>query len=149
VTVRPGGLPVLAADGAAGLAVRGVLVDARAPERFRGETEPIDRIAGHIPGAVNVPYHDLVRVGGPFRDDVEERFAFARGQAVGAYCGSGVTAAHTVLALHLAGREDAALYVGSWSHWINDPDRPVATGPAGHAEAETTVRATVDPLEPS
>jgi thiosulfate/3-mercaptopyruvate sulfurtransferase len=113
-TVRPGGLPVLDAAGAAALAGAGVLIDARAPERYRGETEPIDPVAGHIPGAVNVPAGRSVRVG--------------EGVPVGAYCGSGIFAARTVLDLHRAGRTDAALYVGSWSHWITDPDRPVAIG---------------------
>jgi thiosulfate/3-mercaptopyruvate sulfurtransferase len=115
VTLRPGALPVLDADGAAELARSGVLIDARAPERFRGEAEPVDPVAGRIPGAVNVP------AGSPLPP-------LAAQVAVGAYCGSGVAAAATVLALHRAGRPDAALYVGSWSGWITDPDRPVATG---------------------
>jgi thiosulfate/3-mercaptopyruvate sulfurtransferase len=114
VTVRPGGMPVLDADGAAALAAAGVLIDARAPERYRGESEPIDPVAGHIPGAVNQPAGAPVRV--------------EPGVPVGAYCGSGIFAARTVLDLHRAGRTDAALYVGSWSHWITDPDRPIATG---------------------
>ncbi|HEY8472949.1 MAG TPA: sulfurtransferase [Natronosporangium sp.] len=113
-TVRPGSLPVLDAAGAAELAATGVLIDARAPERYRGETEPIDPVAGHIPGAVNAP------PGVPLPD--------LGGKPVGAYCGSGVVAARTVLELHRAGRTDAALYVGSWSHWITDPGRPIATG---------------------
>ncbi len=118
--VRPGGMPVLSADDAARVAKEGVLLDARAPERFRGETEPIDPVAGHIPGARNLPYASLVAVG---------QAALPLGaKEIGAYCGSGVTAAHTILALHEAGRDDAALYVGSWSEWITDPDRPIATG---------------------
>jgi len=121
--VRPGGMPVLDAEGAAALAERGSLLDARAPERFRGETEPIDPVAGHIPGARNLPYAQLVNADGTLRDAV----GFPEGE-VGAYCGSGITAAHTVLALHHAGREDAALYVGSWSEWITDPGRPIAKG---------------------
>jgi len=121
--VRPGGLPVLDAEGAAALAKRGTLLDARTPERFRGETEPIDPVAGHIPGARNLPYGQLVNADGTLKPGVE----FPAGE-VGAYCGSGITAAHTVLALHHAGREDAALYVGSWSEWITDPGRPIATG---------------------
>jgi thiosulfate/3-mercaptopyruvate sulfurtransferase len=114
MTVRAGGMPVLDAAGAAALAADGVLIDARAPERYRGDTEPIDPVAGHIPGAVNAP------AGTPVHID--------EGVPVGAYCGSGIFAAHTVLGLHRAGRTDAALYVGSWSHWITDPDRPIATG---------------------
>lgn len=134
VTVRPGALPVLDAAGAADLvAAGGVLLDVRAPERYRGETEPIDPIAGHIPGAVNLPTTEHLEPTGRWRDVTEIRSRFAAagvapGVPVGAYCGSGVTAAHTVLALHLAGRTDAALYVGSWSDWITDRRRPVATG---------------------
>ncbi|MFI6228247.1 sulfurtransferase [Micromonospora echinospora] len=134
VTVRPGGLPVLDADAAARLAAadRAVLLDVRAAPRYRGETEPIDPVAGHIPGAANLPAPEYV-TGGRFASAaaLRDRFAAAGvtdGQPVGAYCGSGVTAAQTVLALHLAGRPDAALYVGSWSGWVADPDRPVATG---------------------
>ncbi|MEV0327239.1 sulfurtransferase [Micromonospora echinospora] len=134
VTVRPGGLPVLDADAAARLAAddRAVLLDVRAAPRYRGETEPIDPVAGHIPGAANLPAPEYV-TGGRFASGtaLRDRFAAAGvidGQPVGAYCGSGVTAAQTVLALHLAGRPDAALYVGSWSGWVADPDRPVATG---------------------
>jgi thiosulfate/3-mercaptopyruvate sulfurtransferase len=135
VTVRPGGMPVLDAEGAAALvAAGGVLLDVRAPERYRGEIEPIDPVAGHIPGAVNLPTTEHLDPTGRWRDVTELRSRFSAvgvkpGVPVGAYCGSGVTAAHTVLALHLAGRTDAALYVGSWSDWITDPARPVATGP--------------------
>jgi thiosulfate/3-mercaptopyruvate sulfurtransferase len=130
-TVRPGGMPVLDAAAAGRLATEGVLVDVRAAPRFRGEVEPIDPVAGHIPGAVNLPATEHVDAGGRLRsaDALRSRFAAVgvdEGVPVGAYCGSGVTAAHTVLALNLAGRTDAALYVGSWSEWITDPDRPVA-----------------------
>jgi thiosulfate/3-mercaptopyruvate sulfurtransferase len=135
-TVRPGSLPVLSADEAGELAREGVLLDARVPQRFRGETEPIDRVAGHIPGARNLPYPELVNEDGTLRPAAIESVAGYEGP-VGAYCGSGVTAAHTVLALHAAGRDDTALYVGSWSHWITDPARPIAvdTQPAGVQEA--------------
>ncbi|GAA4732661.1 sulfurtransferase [Phytohabitans rumicis] len=131
ITVRPGGLPVLDATAAGRLATEGVLIDVRAAPRYRGETEPIDPVAGHIPGAVNLPSTEHVEADGRLRAAaaLESRFAeagVAEGVRVGVYCGSGVTAAHTVLALHLAGRTDAALYVGSWSEWITDPDRPVA-----------------------
>jgi thiosulfate/3-mercaptopyruvate sulfurtransferase len=110
------------------------LVDARAPERFRGETEPIDPVAGHIPGAVNVPtVANLDAPGGRFKDaraltPVYEHAGVRPGREVGVYCGSGVTAAHDVLALEALGLE-AALYPGSWSEWVHDGNRPVATGP--------------------
>jgi thiosulfate/3-mercaptopyruvate sulfurtransferase len=134
ITVRPGAMPVLDADAAAGLGRDGVLIDARAPARYRGETEPVDPVAGHIPGAVNLPTTGHTGPDGRLRPAGDLRSAFAgvgvaEGVRVGAYCGSGVTAAHTVLALHRAGRTDAALYVGSWSDWVTGPDRPVTTGP--------------------
>ncbi len=130
---RPGYLPVLDADGAAAAARSGVLLDARAPARYRGETEPVDPVAGHIPGALSAPTAENVNAGGFFRAvaDLQARFAdlgIGAAQQVGVYCGSGVTAAHEVLALDRAGIP-AALYVGSWSDWITDPGRPVATGP--------------------
>jgi thiosulfate/3-mercaptopyruvate sulfurtransferase len=129
---RPGGMPLLDADGAARLARDGVLLDARTPERYRGESELLDPVAGHIPGAVNSPTVDNTDGGGRFRaaEDLRKRFAglgVTEAVEVGAYCGSGVSAAHEVLALELAGVR-ASLYVGSWSDWVSDPDRPVATG---------------------
>ncbi|MEW9553168.1 sulfurtransferase [Nonomuraea sp. NPDC050783] len=131
-TARPGGMPVLTADEAAALAADGVLLDARAGERYRGEAEPIDPVAGHVPGAVSAPTTDNVGPDGRFLDPAALRARFAalgvgEGVRAGAYCGSGVTAAHEVLAMELAGLP-AALYAGSWSHWVTDPDRPVATG---------------------
>jgi thiosulfate/3-mercaptopyruvate sulfurtransferase len=131
-TALRGGMPVLDADAAAELASRGGLLDARAPERFRGEREPIDQVAGHIPGAVNVPAAGNVDGEGRFLGPAELRERFARvglsdAVELGAYCGSGVTAAHEVLALELAGFE-AALFPGSWSEWVTDPQRPVARG---------------------
>lgn len=128
----PGGMPLLDADGAAELGHRGLLLDARAPERFRGEHEPLDPVAGHIPGARNRPTTENVDSAGRFRPSGDLRQAFEQAGAdddvaVGTYCGSGVAAAHEVLALELAGFR-AALYVGSWSEWITDPARPVATG---------------------
>jgi thiosulfate/3-mercaptopyruvate sulfurtransferase len=174
-TAEPGHLPVLDAVGAQATARDGLLLDARAGERYRGETEPVDPVAGHIPGAVSAPTAGNANPDGTFRDpaDLAARFT-ALGAAprtstpaadpagppaadpagppaaapagppaaapagalstgtppavpVGAYCGSGVTAAHEVLALALAGIP-AALYVGSWSDWITDPTRPIATG---------------------
>lgn len=130
---RPGALPLLDADGAAALARRGVLLDARAGERYRGEVEPIDPVAGHIPGAVSAPTTENATPQGRFlpAERLAERFTglgAAEGTEVGVYCGSGVSAAHQVLALTVAG-VPAALYVGSWSEWSADPARPVATGP--------------------
>jgi thiosulfate/3-mercaptopyruvate sulfurtransferase len=137
-TARPGQLPLLDAAGAAALARDGVLLDARAAERYRGEVEPADPVAGHIPGAVSAPTTANVTAGGRFLDPGALRARFAGLDAgagrdpgappVGVYCGSGVTAAHEVLALDVAGLP-AALYLGSWSDWITDPARPVATGP--------------------
>jgi len=132
-TARPGHLGLLDADGAASVARSGLLLDARAGERYRGEAEHVDPVAGHIPGAVSAPTAENVNPDGTFRSpaDLAARFAAlgaAGDRPVAAYCGSGVTAAHEVLALTLAGLP-AALYVGSWSNWITDPTRPVATGP--------------------
>ena len=163
-TAEPGHMPVLDAAGAQAMAREGLLLDARAGERYRGEAEHVDPVAGHIPGAVSAPTARNANPDGTFRDPAEltARFttlgaprtsppagasadapgtnppadapADAPGAGtppaalVGAYCGSGVTAAHEVLALALAGIP-AALYVGSWSDWITDPARPIATGP--------------------
>ncbi|MGH3737814.1 MAG: sulfurtransferase [Micromonosporaceae bacterium] len=133
VLVRPGGMPALDAAGAAELARDGVLLDVRTPERYRGETEPIDPVAGRIPGAVNLPGAELD--GGRFAAaaTLRERYAAAGATGdvpTGAYCGSGVTAARTALGMTVAGLRPA-LYVGSWSEWITDPARPVATGDPG------------------
>jgi thiosulfate/3-mercaptopyruvate sulfurtransferase len=124
-------LPVLDADAAAALARSGVLLDARAPARYAGDVEPVDTAAGHIPGAVNAPTSMALDAAGRFLgpDELRRRYAdlaVAPGAAVGVYCGSGVTATHTVLVLHSLGI-DAALYPGSWSEWITDPSRPIAT----------------------
>jgi thiosulfate/3-mercaptopyruvate sulfurtransferase len=139
-TVRPGHLPVLDADGAAALARDGVLLDVRTAVRYRGEAEPIDPVAGHIPGAVNLPAAELVGPDGRLSGvaALRDRFAaagVADGVAVGAYCGSGLTAAQTVLALTRAGVADPALYVGSWSQWVTSPDRPVAVETVAAEEA--------------
>ncbi len=126
---RPGQLPVLVVDDVLDLAGRGVLVDARDPERYRGDIEHVDPVAGHIPGAVNVPTGANLAADGRFRSPVELRrvYAIPDGHEAAAYCGSGVTAAHDLLAMAVAGI-DAALYPGSWSEWVADPSRPVATG---------------------
>nr|WP_305783210.1 rhodanese-like domain-containing protein [Actinoplanes lichenis] len=130
ITLSPGHLPTLTADEAAALPATGVLLDARAGERYRGEVEPIDPRAGHIPGAVSRPTGENLVAGDVpvFRPDLSERFADLAGERVGVYCGSGVTAAHEIAALAVAGI-DAALYPGSWSAWSSDPDRPVETTP--------------------
>ena len=133
-TAVPGGMAVLDADQAARLARIGALLDARAAARYRGEVEPVDPVAGHIPGAVSAPAAGNVAGDGRFKSPAQLRARFASSGVrmdgvVGAYCGSGVTAAHEVLALALAGVQ-AALYVGSWSEWVTDPARPVAVGPA-------------------
>ncbi|MDK0522745.1 sulfurtransferase [Streptomyces sp. ML-6] len=129
----PGGLPLLDADGAAALADSGLLLDARAVERYRGDVEPIDRVGGHIPGAVSAPTSENTGDDGRFLapEALAARFGELgadRAEAVGVYCGSGVSGAHEVLALAVAGIP-AALYAGSWSEWSADESRPVATGP--------------------
>lgn len=161
----PGAVGLLDADAAAALALSGdgLLLDARAAERYRGDVEPIDRVGGHIPGAVSAPTSENVTADGRFRSAAElaERFSAlgavgsratgspaaaspaaaspatgspatsspaAASPTVGVYCGSGVSGAHQVLALELAGIP-AALYAGSWSEWSSDESRPVATGP--------------------
>jgi thiosulfate/3-mercaptopyruvate sulfurtransferase len=134
VTLHGGGMPVLSIDEAAALpASGGLLLDARAGERYRGEVEPVDPRAGHVPGAVSAPTTENLTADGTFRaaDELAARFTelgAAPGTAVGVYCGSGVTAAHEVAALAAAGIE-AALWPGSWSQWSADPGRRAATGP--------------------
>jgi thiosulfate/3-mercaptopyruvate sulfurtransferase len=132
VALSGGHLPTVDADGAAQWAEDGVLLDARAAERYRGEVEPVDPRAGHIPGSLSAPTTDNLGEDGRFRpvDDLTARFAALGapdGGDVAVYCGSGVTAAHQAAALMLAGRTPV-LYAGSWSQWSNDPERPVATG---------------------
>ncbi|NLF05950.1 MAG: sulfurtransferase [Actinomycetales bacterium] len=133
VTLTGGHLPTADDDDAAAWPARGVLLDARAGERYRGETEPVDPRAGHVPGAVSAPTIENLAADGRFlpRDQLAARFAalgVTGGSPVAVYCGSGVTAAHEIAALALVG-VPAALYPGSWSAWSNQPDRPAATGP--------------------
>ncbi|MGW3289362.1 sulfurtransferase [Streptomyces sp. NPDC001002] len=133
VVLRAGGLPTTDADGAAELAATGLLLDARAAERYRGEVEPVDPRAGHIPGAVSAPTGENLAADGTFlpADALRERFekrGAGTADRIGVYCGSGVTAAHQIAALEIAGFE-AVLFPGSWSAWSTDPARPAATGP--------------------
>lgn len=133
----PGRLPVIGPEEAGAVAGSGVLIDARSEVRYRGETEPVDPVAGHVPGAVNVPTSanlepDGSRRAGRFRslEALREVYAGvgamqADGQ-VGVYCGSGVTATHDLFALHLLGVQ-GTLFAGSWSAWVSDPGRPVET----------------------
>lgn len=118
-----GALPTLTADDAAALGAG--LVDARAPERFRGDVEPVDPVAGHVPGARNVPSTALLTADGEFRS--QNDLSGALGDATGAYCGSGVTAAVVVAASAATGRS-LPLFPGSWSQWCGEANRPVATG---------------------
>jgi thiosulfate/3-mercaptopyruvate sulfurtransferase len=128
------GLPTVDADGAAGWAEAPdrLLLDARAAARYRGDEEPLDQRAGHIPGAVSAPTAANLDADGTFLPaaDLRERFgALGAGRLpVAVYCGSGVTAIHQIAALAIAGY-DATLYPGSWSEWSSTPGRPVATGP--------------------
>jgi thiosulfate/3-mercaptopyruvate sulfurtransferase len=116
------------------------LIDARAPERYRGEIEPIDRVAGHIPGAVNDHYMQNLDDLGNFRspEALRDRLTAAIGGAspdeIVCYCGSGVTACHNLLALEHAGLSGARLYAGSWSEWSSDPSRPVEQSPGAAQE---------------
>jgi thiosulfate/3-mercaptopyruvate sulfurtransferase len=119
-----GALPTLTADQAA---AADHLLDARAPERFRGEVEPVDPVAGHIPGARNAPSTGLLSDDGRFLPDDDLTRLFDGVEPTGVYCGSGVTASVVIAALTAAG-VDAALYPGSWSEWCSDPTRPVACG---------------------
>jgi len=118
-----------------------LLIDARAPERFEGQHETIDRAAGHIPGAVNHFYQWNVGAGGTMLppDQLREQFQRVMGdrrpEQVVMYCGSGVTACQNLLAMEHAGLTGAKLYVGSWSEWSADPSRPVETGPATRLRA--------------
>lgn len=128
VVITAGSLPVIDADAAENW--DGVLLDARAPERFRGETEPLDAVAGHIPGAKNAPATENTADGFILAEvDLRERFGDlgALEESVAVYCGSGVTACHNAMVLATLG-VGSSLYSASWSGWSSDPDRGVATG---------------------
>jgi thiosulfate/3-mercaptopyruvate sulfurtransferase len=132
VMLADGGMAVTDADGAARWAAAGVLLDARAAERYRGDVEPVDPRAGHIPGAVSAPTTANLDDDGRFlpAEELRKRFGSLGVDAatpVAVYCGSGVTASHEIAALEIAGFS-AALFPGSFSQWSNDADRPVATG---------------------
>ena len=113
-----------------------VLMDARAPERFEGRVEPIDRVPGHIPGARNHPYRlnladdNTMLTADVLREQLRHDLAGHSPEQTLMYCGSGVSACHNLLAMEHAGLPGARLYVGSWSEWSADPARPVETGPA-------------------
>jgi thiosulfate/3-mercaptopyruvate sulfurtransferase len=126
----PAGAIADADETAALLAAGGVVIDSREAPRYRGEIEPIDAVAGHVPGAINLPFAGNL-VDGEFRPSGEltERFAGVASEPDAiVYCGSGVTACHNALAMEAAGLPRPRVYVGSWSGWSTDPDRPVATG---------------------
>lgn len=130
----PGAMPLIVADDATVLAARGRLLDARLPQRYRGETEPVDARPGHIPGAENSPVAVHTDEQGRWRapDQLAAHFAslgVTEATQVGAYCGSGVNACATVLAMEHAGfKRTPGLYAGSYSQWSADPNRAVATG---------------------
>lgn len=112
----------------------GLLLDARGAARFRGEEETVDPVAGHVPGAVSLPFAGNIGEDGRFKNPAELRRRFEqvldgkRPDQVISMCGSGVTACHNLLAMEVAGLKGAKLYAGSWSEWIRDPSRPVARG---------------------
>ncbi len=134
VTLSSARLPSVDPDGVAALIADGVpVLDARAGERYRGEVASVDPKPGHIPGALSAPTSENLTPEGTFRsaEELAARFAMlgvTPGTPVGVYCGSGVTAAHEMAALAIAGIEDVILYPGSWSQWATLPDRPIATG---------------------
>jgi thiosulfate/3-mercaptopyruvate sulfurtransferase len=138
VTLSDGAMPVIDAGRAASWGQRGLLLDARAGERYRGEIEPVDPRAGHIPGAVSAPTTGNLQPDGHFLAPVElrerfERLGYRDGVPTAVYCGSGVTAAHEIAALEIAGFS-AALYPGSFSEWCHGPANDVVTGPEPYGE---------------
>ena len=157
LVVEPGGRAVVDAEGAERIAATGVLLDARPADRYRGEDETIDPVAGHIPGARSLPALGLMADDGRFlpAEQLAERFGAVgvRGDAggrddeglggvrgVGIYCGSGLQACHVALAAAACGAAaDPAVYAGSWSEWITDPTRPVARGARPEGEADGAI----------
>ena len=133
-TAQPHDNQILGTDQIAGWMEHGRLLDVRAAPRFAGEQEPIDPVAGHIPGAINHPFEQSLDENGLFLDGAtiagrfRQSMAAAPPDQVAVMCGSGVTACHALLALETAGLPGAKLYVGSWSEWIRDPGRPVEQG---------------------
>ena len=129
-----GQMPVIDIDEAAALPRDGILLDVRAAERYRGEVEPMDPVAGHIPGAINAPNLELLAPDGRFRapEEIRRHLAVLGADShvpVAAYCGSGINASHAVAAMESVGLH-AALFPGSWSKWSNTPGMPVATAAA-------------------
>jgi len=128
--VRPRPEMLASVEEVASRAADVMLIDSRAPDRFRGETEPVDWKGGHIPGAINLPWGGGVE-SGQWKPAAEQRQRFAEVSAAPeaiVYCGSGVSACGNLLAMEIAGVKNVRLYVGSWSDWISDPNRPIATG---------------------
>ncbi len=131
--VRPDAMPTIDADALLSQLGRRRIVDARGGERFRGEVEPLDAVAGHIPGALNRFFKDNLQADGGFKPAARLRAEFESigldtGQMPVHQCGSGVTACHNLLAMEHAGLHGSVLYPGSWSEWCADPKRPVAVG---------------------
>ncbi|GAB4559611.1 MAG: sulfurtransferase [Rhizobacter sp.] len=131
--LQPAALPTLNADQLQARLAEVRVIDARAPERYRGEVEPLDAVAGHIPGALNRCFKDNLQTDGRFKPADQLRAEFAPlldGRPVVHQCGSGVTACHNLLAMEVAGLGPGSLYPGSWSEWSSEPSRPMVRGQA-------------------